>query len=106
MEDFFTFRKKAIRYTIRKTGRYNLHIFGNLLLKAYEENNYHEGISEIKRINFSLERVGKIAILKNAGERSKKVSEPNKFRNGVEKPSMCSKISCRQIHHPLGPKTL
>ena len=41
MKDFFMFRKRAIRYSEKKTGNYGLHLFGELLMKAYEENDYY-----------------------------------------------------------------
>ena len=84
MKDFFMFRKRAIRYSAKKTGRYDLHLFEDLLLKAYEENDYYSGISESKHKDFSLERAGKIAIPTNAGEKSQKVFELYKFRNDVK----------------------
>ena len=36
MKDFFMFRKRAIRYSLKKTGRYDLHIFEDLLMKAHQ----------------------------------------------------------------------
>ena len=83
-KDFFMFRKRAIRYSVKKTGRYDLHIFEDLLMKAYEENEYYARISEGKHVDFFPERAGKIAILTNAGEKSQKVFELYKFRNDVE----------------------
>ena len=84
MKDFFMFRKRAIRYSVKKTGRYDLHIFEDLLMKAYEENDYYARISEWKHVDFVPERAGKIAILTNAGEKPQKVFELYKFRNDVE----------------------
>ena len=84
MKDFFMFRKRAIRYSLKKTGRYDLHIFEDLLMKAYEENDYYALISEGKRTDFYPKRAGKIAILTNAGEKPQKVFELYKFRNDVE----------------------
>ena len=75
MNDFFMFRKRAIRYSVKKTGRYDLHLFEDLLMRAYEENEYYSKISEGKKVDFMPERAGKIAILTNAGEKSQKVFE-------------------------------
>ena len=36
MEDSFMFRKRAIGYSGKKTGRYDLHLLEELLMKAYE----------------------------------------------------------------------
>ena len=84
MKDFFMFRKRAIRYSVKKAGRYDIHLFEDLLMKAYEENDYYSRISEGKHVDFVPERAGKIAILTNAGEKSQKVFELYKFRNDVE----------------------
>ncbi|MGP6207079.1 transposase [Cuniculiplasma sp. SKW3] len=84
MKDFFMFRNRAIRDSVKKTGKYDLHLFEDLLMKAYRENDYYARISEGKRIDFLPERAGKIAILNNAGEKSQKVFELYKFRNDVE----------------------
>ena len=84
MKDFFMFRKRAIRYSVKKAGKYDLHLFEDLLMKAYEENDYYARISEGKQVEFFPERAGKIAILTNAGEKSQKVFELYKFRNDVE----------------------
>ena len=84
MKDFFMFRKRAIRYSVKKAGKYDLHLFEDLLMKAYEENEYYSRISEGKHVDFVPERAGKIAILTNAGEKSQKVFELYKFRNDVE----------------------
>ncbi|MCL4480262.1 MAG: hypothetical protein M1113_02100 [Candidatus Thermoplasmatota archaeon] len=78
------FRKRAIRYSVKKAGRYDLHLFEDLFMKAYEENDYYARILEGKRIDFFPERAGKIAILTNAGEKSQEVFELYKFRNEVE----------------------
>ena len=84
MKDFFMFRKRAIRYSVKKTGKYDLHLFEDLLMRAYEENEYYSRISEGKQVDFMPERAGKIAILTNAGEKSQKVFELYKFRNDIE----------------------
>ena len=84
MEDFFMFQKRAIRYTVKRAGRYDMHLFEDLLMKAYEENDYYARISEGKRLDFVPERAGKIAMLTNAGEKSQKVFELYKFRNDIE----------------------
>ena len=60
---------------MKKAGRYDLHLFEDLLMKAYEENDYYSRISEGKHVDFVPERAGKIAILTNAGEKSQKVFE-------------------------------
>ena len=84
MKDFFMFRKRAVRYSVKKTGKYDLHLFEDLLMKAYEENEHYSRISEGKHTDFVPERAGRIAILTNAGEKSQKVFELYKFRNDVE----------------------
>ncbi len=83
-EGFFMFRKRAIRYSVKKAGKYDLHLFEDLLMKAYEENEYYGRISEGKHVDFVPERTGEIAMLTNAGEESQKVFEMYKFRNDVE----------------------
>lgn len=84
MKDFFMFRKRAIRYAVRKAGRYDLHLFEDVLMKAYEENEHYAKVSEGKAPDFMPERAGRIAILTNAGEKPQAVFELYKFRNDVE----------------------
>lgn len=84
MKDFFMFRKRAIKYHVKKAGKYDLHLYEDLLMKAYEENEYYSRISEGKHVDFNLERAGKFAILTNAGEKSQSIFELYKFRNEVE----------------------
>ena len=84
MKDFFMFRKRAIRYSVKRAGKYDVHLFEDLLMKAYEENEYYGRVSEGKHVDFAPERAGKIAMLTNAGEKSQKVFEMYKFRNDVE----------------------
>ena len=66
MRSFFMFRKRAIRYSAKKGGKYDLHLFEDLPIKANEENGCYARISEGKRINFFPVRTGKIAMLTNA----------------------------------------
>ena len=42
------FRKRAIRYSVKKVWKYDLHLFEDLLMKAYEENDYYELISILR----------------------------------------------------------
>ena len=77
-------RVHAIRYSVKKAGRYGLHLFEDLLMKAYEENDYYSRILEGKHVDFVPERSGKIAILTNAGEKSQEVFELYKFHNDFE----------------------
>ena len=84
MKDFFMFQKMAVRCSVKKTGRYDLDILGDLFMKSYEESDCYARISERKRIDLFPERAGKIAILTNAGEKPRKVFELCKSRNDVE----------------------
>ena len=84
MGEFFMFRERAIRYAVKRAGKYDLHLYEDILLKAHEENEHYARIYEGKKLDFSPERAGRIAILTNAGERSQKVFELYKFRNDVE----------------------
>ena len=65
MKDFFMFRKPAIKYIVKKAGKYDMHPFENLLIKTYEENDYYGRISEGKRTDFFPERAGRIPIMSN-----------------------------------------
>ena len=56
MTDFFMFRNRVIRYSVKKVWKYDLHLFEDLLMKAYDENEYYERISEGKRTDFYHER--------------------------------------------------
>ena len=56
MKDFFMFRKRAIRYAVRKAGRYDIHLFEDVLMKAYEENEHYAKVSEGKGSDFMPER--------------------------------------------------
>jgi transposase len=84
MKDFFMFRKRAIRYSVKRAGKYDVHLFEDLLMKAYEENEYYSRVSEGRHVDFAPERAGKIAMLTNVGEKPQKVFELYKFRNDVE----------------------
>ena len=44
MKDFFIFRKRVIRYSVKKARKYDLHMFEDLLMKACEENDYYARI--------------------------------------------------------------
>ena len=84
MKDFFMFRKRAIRYSVQKRGKYDLHLFEDLLMKAYEENEYYSKVAEGKNPDFVPGRAGRFSILTNAGEKPQKIFELYKFRNDVE----------------------
>lgn len=70
MKDFFRFRRLTIRYSVEKMGRYDLHQFGDPIMKAYEKNYYYSWISESNHTGFSLERAVMTTTLTNSGEKS------------------------------------
>ena len=84
MKDYFMFRERAIRYSVVKRENFNLHLYEDILMRAYEENEYYARISSGKNIDFSPEKAGRIAILTNASEKSQEIFQLYKFRNEVE----------------------
>ena len=81
---FFMFRKRAIRYSSKTIGNYDVHIFEDILLRAMEENEYYSLMEAGKNPQFSPDKAGKIAILTNAREKPQAIFELYKSRNDVE----------------------
>ena len=81
---FFMFRKRAIRYSSKTIGNYDIHIFEDILLRAAEENEYYSLIDAGKNPKFSTDKAGKIAILTNTRDKPQVIFELYKSRNDVE----------------------
>lgn len=48
IRDFFMFMKRAIRYVVKKSGRYDIHLFEVVLMKVYKEKQHYAEVPEGK----------------------------------------------------------
>ena len=83
-EEFFMYRKRAIRYSSKTIDNYDVHIFEDILLRADEENEYYALMEKGKNPQFSPDKAGKIALITNVREKPQRIFELYKFRNDVE----------------------
>ncbi|WP_298275977.1 transposase [Ferroplasma sp.] len=82
--NFFMFRKRAIKYTSMTVKNYDIHVFEDILLRAMEENEYYSLIDSGKKPLYSPEKAGKIALITNVREKPQSIFELYKFRNDIE----------------------
>ncbi len=83
--DFFMYRKRPIKYTSYKRGRYFIYMFEDLALKIEEERTYYTLLSKNKKVDFKEQWAGKIAIISNSKMPPKDVYDMWKSRDQVEK---------------------